>query len=231
MGTNTKVILGMVLLVAIIVTASIFSKKNNPNQNVNDMSLVAEISPETSLPSQNETTPLSTNQATTSMESEKTITTAILKTSMGDITIALDNESTPKTVENFFTLAQSGFYNGTKFHRIIADFMIQAGDPLTKDDTMMDRWGTGGPGYQFADEIKPTNKNLKGTLSMANAGPNTNGSQFFINVVDNPHLDRGHTVFGKVTAGYDVAEKMSKVATLPNGRPVEPVILYSVELQ
>lgn len=227
MGTNTKIILGSVLFVGIIILAVVFAQKDVSqealqyslgNMNQESESFLQETA-------YNQTQPVTT------MESLQSITTATLKTSIGDITIEFDRENTPNTVENFITLAQSGFYNGTKFHRIIADFMIQGGDPLTKDDAMMDRWGTGGPGYQFADEIKPTNKNLKGTISMANAGPNTNGSQFFINVVDNPHLDRGHTVFGKVISGYDVAEKISKVATLPNGRPVEPVIVYSVDLQ
>lgn len=210
MQNNTKIILGILLLIGVIVTTLHFSRKNNVPQEANN---------------------LLTSQTTTTMESLQSITTAIVKTSMGDITIELDQENTPRTAQNFITLAQSGFYNGTKFHRIIADFMIQGGDPLTKDDSMMNRWGTGGPDYRFADEIKPTNKNLKGTIAMANAGPNTNGSQFFINVVDNPHLDRGHTVFGKVIAGYDVAERISKVATLPNGRPVESIVIISVELK
>lgn len=228
MGTNTKIILGILLLVIIIALASFFSRKNTVSDNYQTLP-VAQESENVALTTEDAS--LSNNSNAQTMESEQTITTAVLKTSMGDITITLDNENTPKTVENFTKLAQSGFYNGTKFHRIIADFMIQGGDPLTKDDSMMDRWGTGGPGYQFADEIKSTNKNLKGTISMANAGPNTNGSQFFINVVDNPHLDRGHTVFGKVTAGYDVAEKLSTVATLPNGRPLEAVVITSVELR
>src|SRR5688572_5636403 len=102
---------------------------------------------------------------------------ALLHTSKGDITIEL-SAATPKTVANFAKLAGEGFYNGTKFHRVVAGFMVQGGDPLTKDDAMQARWGTGGPGYQFADEIGPGNHNGVGTISMANAGPNTNGSQF-----------------------------------------------------
>src|SRR5271165_2521121 len=107
------------------------------------------------------------------------MTTAILHTNKGDITIEFSVDA-PNTAANFIKLAQEGFYDGTKFHRVIKDFMIQGGDPQTKDDALMARWGTGGPGYTFADEIHPNNNNDIGTISMANAGPNTNGSQFFI---------------------------------------------------
>src|SRR3989344_5555217 len=105
---------------------------------------------------------------------------AILHTNKGDITIEFFESQAPNTVANFVKLAQEGFYDGTKFHRVIKGFMIQGGDSLTKDDSKMDLWGTGGPGYAFSDEIGAGNKNDIGTISMANAGPNTNGSQFFI---------------------------------------------------
>ena len=160
----------------------------------------------------------------------KKIMTAILKTNKGDITIEF-NSATPETVANFTKLAQSGFYNGTKFHRIIKGFMSQGGDPLSKDDAQANSWGTGGPGYKFNDEITATNSNDVGTISMANAGPNTNGSQFFINAGANNFLDTKHTVFGKVTAGLDVALAINSVATGPNDRPVEPVILQSIILK
>ncbi len=128
---------------------------------------------------------------------------ATLHTNHGDITIEFNAAVTPNTVANFIKLAQAGFYDGTKFHRVIKGFMIQGGDPLTKDDSMQDRWGTGGPGYQFADEITASNHDVTGTIAMANAGPNTNGSQFFINVADNNFLDTKHTVFGRITGcGY-----------------------------
>jgi peptidylprolyl isomerase len=155
---------------------------------------------------------------------------ATFKTSMGDITIEFSKD-TPKTVENFVTLAQKGFYDGTKFHRVIAGFMNQGGDPLSKDDTQMARWGTGGPGYTFADEITPANNNAVGTIAMANAGPNTNGSQFFINVADNTFLNTKHTVFGKVVAGLDVVSKINGVKTGPNDRPLESVIIESIVLK
>lgn len=160
----------------------------------------------------------------------KKIMQATLHTNMGDITIEFSN-TTPRTVDNFTKLAKEGFYNGTKFHRVIKGFMNQGGDPLTKDDSRADYWGTGGPGYKFDDELTSTNRNDVGTISMANSGPNTNGSQFFINVAPNNFLDTKHTVFGKVTAGMDVVTAINNVATGPNDRPVNPVILESISLK
>ena len=155
---------------------------------------------------------------------------ATLHTNQGDITIEFSN-ATPNTVANFVKLAGAGFYDGTKFHRVIKGFMIQGGDPLTKDDSMMARWGTGGPGYQFADEISSGNQNNIGTISMANAGPNTNGSQFFINVANNNFLDTKHTVFGKVIAGMDVVTKIENTQTGAADRPASPMIINSIELK
>ena len=119
----------------------------------------------------------------------------------------------PKTTENFVKLAKEGFYDGTKFHRVIKGFMIQGGDPQTKDDALMARWGTGGPGYKFEDEIHGQNRNDVGTIAMANSGPNTNGSQFFINTAPNNFLDAKHTVFGKVIQGMDVVNAIQDVET------------------
>jgi cyclophilin family peptidyl-prolyl cis-trans isomerase len=155
---------------------------------------------------------------------------ATLHTSQGDITIEFFDKDAPNTVANFKKLAGSGFYDGTKFHRVIAGFMIQGGDPLTKDDSMQARWGTGGPGYSFNDEIRPDNHNVTGTISMANSGPNTNGSQFFINVADNSYLDMKHTTFGKVTSGMDIVDKIEHSPTDGNDRPVTPVVISSVTL-
>ena len=109
--------------------------------------------------------------------------------------------------------------------------MIQGGDPLSKDTAMKDRWGTGGPGYTFADELGPDNHNNTGTISMANAGPNTNGSQFFINVADNNFLDDKHTVFGKVITGMDVVTKIENTPTEAQDRPVKDIIISSVEIK
>lgn len=161
----------------------------------------------------------------------KNIMQATLNTNKGDITIEFFRDQTPNTVDNFVKLAQEGFYDGVKFHRVIKDFMIQGGDPLTKDDSKMDMWGTGGPGYKFNDEIGSQNKNDIGTIAMANAGPDTNGSQFFINVAPNNFLDDKHTVFGKVVAGMEVVKAIEATPTGTNDRPVEPIIIKSVILK
>ncbi len=168
---------------------------------------------------------------TTNQNNPKKYMHATLHTNQGDIQIEFFDKDAPNTVANFTKLAGSGFYDGTKFHRVISGFMIQGGDPLSKDDAMMDRWGTGGPGYQFADEIRANNHNDAGTISMANAGPNTNGSQFFINVANNNFLDGKHTTFGKVVAGLDVVKAIEKTPTGPNDRPASPMVIKSITLE
>jgi cyclophilin family peptidyl-prolyl cis-trans isomerase len=164
------------------------------------------------------------------VDENKNTMEATIKTNKGEIVIEFSNDA-PKTVENFKKLASEGFYNGTKFHRVIKGFMIQGGDPLTKDDSKMAMWGTGGPGYKFNDEITANNKNDVGTISMANSGPNTNGSQFFINVNANNFLDTKHTVFGKVKKGMNVVTAIENTPTGPNDRPTEAVIIESVTLK
>ena len=126
--------------------------------------------------------------------------TAILETEVGDITVELFAKDVPMTVNNFVFLARQGFYDNTTFHRVIPGFMAQGGDPTGT--------GMGGPGYKFAQEITD-HKHLAGTLSMANAGPNTNGSQFFLCYAPQPHLDGGYNVFGQVTDGMDVLSKIA----------------------
>lgn len=153
---------------------------------------------------------------------------ATLHTNQGDITLELFSDDAPNTVANFTKLAKAGFYDDTKFHRVIPDFMIQGGDPLTKDDAQKARWGTGDAGYKFADEIHAKNRNVIGTIAMANAGPDTNGSQFFINTADNNFLDAKHTVFGRVTDGMDVVGKIEGAATDASDRPEEPMVIERV---
>ncbi|MCG2699194.1 peptidylprolyl isomerase [Candidatus Parcubacteria bacterium] len=132
---------------------------------------------------------------------------AIMRTNFGDIKLELFEKDAPITVENFVKLSKSGFYNKTKFHRVIKDFMIQGGDPNSKDNDPSND-GFGGPGYVFKDEIN-NHKLLNGIFAMANSGPNTNGSQFFIVTAEStPWLDGKHTVFGKVLEGMDVVEKI-----------------------
>jgi len=147
---------------------------------------------------------------------------AKFSTNYGDFTISLYAKETPITVNNFVTLARNKFYDGLVFHRVIEDFMIQGGDPKGN--------GTGGPGYTFQDETSPK-KLVKGSLAMANAGPNTNGSQFFIvTATETPWLDGKHTNFGEVVSGLDVVEKIGKVETGANDRPVKDVVINSIEI-
>lgn len=137
-----------------------------------------------------------------------------LETTMGNITIELRPDM-PVTAGNFAKLVQQGFYDNTIFHRVIDGFMIQGGDPKGT--------GMGGPGYTIRDEFTANNRNVRGTIAMANAGPNTGGSQFFINLVDNSHLNTKHPVFGRVVEGMDVVDRIGKVKTDSNDKPVTPV--------
>lgn len=154
-----------------------------------------------------------------------------LKTNLGDIKLELDGGAAPFTVGNFVYLAKQDFYDQTTFHRVIPDFMIQGGDPLSRDPLAREQHGTGGPGYQFRDEAN-TRKIVRGEIAMANSGPNTNGSQFFIVVGEAfPHLDGKHTAFGTVTAGMDVVDAIVKVAADANDNPVTPVIIQDVVIR
>ncbi len=144
----------------------------------------------------------------------------LLKTNMGDIKIKLFTDKSPITAGNFKKLAEEGFYDGVRFHRVIKGFMIQSGDPLSKDDKDKALWGTGGPGYVIKDEFIKGLSNIRGTIAMANSGPNTGGSQFFINLKDNTFLDwdkppttSKHPVFGEVISGMDVVDKIANVET------------------
>jgi cyclophilin family peptidyl-prolyl cis-trans isomerase len=148
------------------------------------------------------------------------MTTATINTNHGSIELELFDEDAPKTVDNFTKLARDGFYDGVIFHRVIPDFMIQGGDPTGT--------GSGGPGYQFEDEANDQ-RVVRGALAMANAGPNTNGSQFFIVTADEcPWLDGKHTVFGRVTSGMDVVDQISQVETGRNDKPSSDVRMESV---
>jgi peptidylprolyl isomerase len=146
----------------------------------------------------------------------------VLETSMGEIEIELRADM-PITAGNFEKLVSEGFYDGIVFHRVIDGFMIQGGDPNGD--------GTGGPGYEIQDEFVGEQKNSRGTLSMANAGPNTGGSQFFINLVDNNSLDGKHPVFGKVVKGMDVVDKIAKVQTGAGDRPVQEVKIIKASIK
>lgn len=164
--------------------------------------------------------------------------TAIIKTSLGTITCTLFTKEAPITVANFIGLASGTkefkdpatgdtvkrpFYDGLAFHRVIPNFMIQGGDPLGN--------GTGGPGFAFDNENTLADFSKPGVLAMANAGPNTNGSQFFITVAPTPSLEGGYNVFGQVTSGQDVADKISQVPTDQQDKPITPVVIESITIQ
>jgi peptidyl-prolyl cis-trans isomerase-like 1 len=155
------------------------------------------------------------------------ITVAIIKTNMGTIEVELFADQTPKTVENFVGLAEKGYYNGIIFHRVIKDFMLQAGDP-----TGTGRGGASFWGGKFEDEfVSDLKHDTPGMLSMANAGPNTNGSQFFITLVPTPWLDGKHTVFGKVISGMDVVYAIGEVKTAAGDKPVNEVVMEEVTIE
>lgn len=166
---------------------------------------------------------------------EKT-NSATLSTNMGEIEIEFFAKDAPKTVQNFQKLSESGFYNGVKFHRVIKGFMIQGGDPISKDDAKVSLWGTGGPGYKFEDEINPSSDLYtktgyqKGIVAMANSGPNTNGSQFFIMHATYP-LPPLYTIFGRVTSGQEVVDKIANTPTGANDRPVNAVVINKITLK
>lgn len=166
------------------------------------------------------------------MMQNKSNSLALLKTNYGDIYIELYTQKSPITAGNFKELVEDGFYDNVKFHRVIPNFMIQGGDPLTKNDSLQNRWGTGGPGYTIEDEFIQGLSNTRGTLSMANSGPQSGGSQFFINTVDNKQLDFNkqplsskHPVFGKVISGMDVVDEISNVARNQRDVPNRAVVI------
>ena len=148
---------------------------------------------------------------------------AEIETTLGKITLELFSTEAPKTVENFLKLARKGYYDGVLFHRVIPGFMIQTGDPAGT--------GRGGPGYTIPDEFSPKLRhNKSGVVSMANAGPNTGGSQFFITLAPTPHLDDRHAIFGQVVAGQDVVVKIGNAARDGNDRPKEPVKMLKIQI-
>ena len=172
---------------------------------------------------------------------------ARLHTSLGPIVVQLEEKKVPKTVANFVGLAtgtlpwrdpvtredkqNSPLYDGVRFHRVIPDFMIQCGDPLSRSVEHANRWGTGGPGYDFEDEFHPELKHSgPGILSMANSGPNSNGSQWFITHRATPHLDRKHSVFGRVVTGHETVQVIGTVPRGASDRPKEDIVLQRIEI-
>ncbi len=222
----------IVVFIAALIFLGVFLYKGKDNQNAKlETNLTTATSTDININNTNKN--MDTNTNNSQIENYKE---AILHTNMGDITFTFNTDK-PNTTSNFIKLASSGFYNGVRFHRVIQGFMIQTGDPLSKDASQQNAWGTGGPGYKFADELTGKEVYKIGTVAMANSGPNTNGSQFFIMTAD-VGLPPSYTVFGKVEMGQDVADKISKVKTdgsaqtgSGHDRPVDDVIINSVELK
>ncbi len=170
---------------------------------------------------------LNNNQNT--VDYAKQYSQAVITTNLGKIKVKFHNADSPATVNNFLKLASEKFYDGTKFHRVIKGFMIQGGDPNSKDDDWAND-GAGGPGYKFADEFN-AHKLAKGSLAMANSGPGTNGSQFFIvTAASTPWLDGKHTNFGEVIEGMDVVDKIENAEKNTNDHPLEDITIQSIEL-
>ncbi|MFA5052524.1 MAG: peptidylprolyl isomerase [Parcubacteria group bacterium] len=214
---NKLIIAGLVALVATASTLIFFAAKTESSKKTAEPEeiVISETVPSEGIT--NEET--NTNQSTNKVENFKHIVT--LETSLGTIKIETYDADAPKTVENFLKLASDGFYNGVMFHRVIDGFMIQGGDPTGT--------GFGGPGYTFADELNPKTESYKndykkGVVAMANSGPNTNGSQFFIVVADYP-LPHNYTIFGRVIEGQDVADKIAKVKRDSADKPLEDVVI------
>jgi peptidyl-prolyl cis-trans isomerase B (cyclophilin B) len=167
---------------------------------------------------QEQTKPVNTNEV------------AVIKTSEGEMVVEFWPEVAPKTVENFKTLARKGFYDGTCFHRVIKGFMIQGGDPLTKDEANKDRWGTGDPGYKIKAEFN-NRSHVRGVISMARSNdPDSAGCQFFICHAAAPHLDRQYTAFGKLIKGDEVLEKIATTPTAPRDVPLKRMNIDSIKI-
>ena len=239
---NKKGIIWTIIILLIIVIYLYWSynsyKAKISNENINNIEQI-DNTQNNSTSTNSTTTNNKDNNLQNNNTNKNTMTTnntkdiALLKTNYGNIEIALNRENAPKAVDNFIKLAKSGFYDGVRFHRVIKGFMIQTGDPQSKDLSKKSQWGNGDPGYKFADELTGKEKYEIGTVAMANSGPNTNGSQFFI-MTSNTTLQPAYTIFGKVILGQDVAMKIQEVETEGKGivdRPITDVIVESVSVK
>lgn len=230
MKQGTKLIVISILASTILLALLVYWQQlSNPNQELR-LDAKEEISGPLTAEEQKINNPLTTNEMNP---------TAIIKTNLGTIELELFADQMPITTDNFISLAESGFYNGTKFHRVIDGFMIQGGDPNTKSP-IESGWGTGGPDKNVQDEFVKGEllTNTRGTIAMANTGqPNSGGSQWFINLVDNTGLDfdkqplsSKHPVFGRVKSGMDVVDAIGKVETKARDIPVTPVVIESITI-
>lgn len=222
---SNKIVISIVIVLIVLGVSFSFFKKSASNNDLNSGSKVSNTDLNVEKQNtQNADVKLVDNQ-------DKKVMQATIETNKGNIEVEFGT-ATPKTVENFTKLAKEGYYDGIKFHRVIKGFMIQAGDPQTKDDSKMALWGTGGPGYKFDDELTGKEQYPQGTLAMANAGPNTNGSQFFIvTATPGAPLPPSYTVFGKVTKGMDTALAIENVKTGQADRPIDAVVIKSITVK
>ncbi len=229
MDSETKITYGIIGGLVVLLLGLVFVLQGGTLSKDSVQQEVATTTPRTKAAGQTQAN--SQASATTNTMENKSYTQAVITTNKGVIEVDLDT-SKVLTVSNFGKLAESSFYNGVRFHRVIKGFMIQAGDPLSKDVVNKSTWGTGGPGYRFNDELTGNEQYTLGTLAMANAGPNTNGSQFFI-VTAQPGvpLPPSYTVFGRVTKGIEIALAIENVATNSSDQPLEDIIIENIEMK
>lgn len=227
MNKQTAIILSGAVVIAAIAFAVANNQKNQEEARETGINNKQEIRENASVEANDAD---NTSSAAPALDSEyQKIMNATMKTSLGEIKIELYGDKTPITAGNFAKLAEAGFYDGVKFHRVISGFMIQGGDPLTKDDAQKELWGTGGPGYKFNDEPFE-GQYARGTIAMANSGPNTNGSQFFIMHADYP-LPPQYVIFGKVLEGMETVDVIAALETDARDCPLNPPVIESINIE
>ena len=227
MNKQTAIILSGAVAIAAIVFAVASNQKNQEEARETEINSKQETRENASVEANDAD---NTSSAAPALDSEyQKIMNATMKTSLGEIKIELYGDKTPITAGNFAKLAEAGFYDGVKFHRVISGFMIQGGDPLTKDDAQKELWGTGGPGYKFNDEPFE-GQYARGTIAMANSGPNTNGSQFFIMHADYP-LPPQYVIFGKVLEGMETVDVIAALETDARDCPLNPPVIESINIE
>ena len=230
-GTLISIIL-VVIVIALIIVGWGASRPNPSLTNLLNSTSTEQFASTSTDATLASSTPIDASSSINQSNNKKMSQIVTLDTSLGQIQFETYNNDAPNTVANFVKLADQGYYNGLNFHRVIKGFMIQGGDPNCTPERSKGGCGSGGPGYQFADELNPATPSYqagykKGVVAMANAGPNTNGSQFFIMLADNP-LPNAYTIFGKVIKGQEIVDQIGNVQTAAGDRPVETVLIKKV---
>ena len=237
-GAFIAIVTFLIVVVGVGIWGILNSNEANSSQassTAQNSQTATDTSPQVSVTTQDGQTATGTLDQNINLGTKNLMHKVTIKTNYGTIQFETYDADAPKTVENFIKLADKGFYNSLTFHRVIEGFMIQGGDPYCSSATSTGICGTGGPGYEFADELNPNTESykagyVKGVVAMANAGPNTNGSQFFIMLKDTP-LPHDYTIFGKVVAGQDVVDAIGNVKTDSNDKPLSPVIMENVSVE